>query len=207
MAQDNKKINSICIFGDSTAWGVWDMEKGGWVNRLWLYAGDKTNGECEIYNLSISGGTTETILERFESEAKIREADALIFQSGGNDSYLKGKNGSNQIPIDKFRKNLEEIINKAKNITRNIIFIGFNNVDETKTMPVLREDIYYVNTEIKKYNEIMKNVCQKNGIPYLDIFDALNNEDFEDGLHPNSVGHEKIFVIARNFLRENKWII
>ena len=92
-------MKSICIFGDSTAWGAWDKEKGGWVNRLWLYAGEKTDGECEIYNLSISGGTTETILERLESEAKIRKVDAIIFQSGCNDSYLKGKDGRNQIPI------------------------------------------------------------------------------------------------------------
>src|SRR3989338_1566622 len=106
------------------------MEKGGWVNRLWFYINEKTNGETEIYNLSISGGTTETILERFESEAKIREADALIFQSGGNDSCLKSKNGPNQIPIDQFRKNIEEIIKKTRDITPNIIFIGFKNVNE-----------------------------------------------------------------------------
>jgi len=25
---------TICVFGDSTAWGAWDLERGGWVNRL-----------------------------------------------------------------------------------------------------------------------------------------------------------------------------
>lgn len=199
-------MNSICIFGDSTAWGAWDMEKGGWVNRLWLYVGEKTDGRGNIYNLSISGGTTETILERFESEAKVREANALIFQSGGNDSYLKGKNGHNQIPVDQFRKNLEEIIRKAKNITSNIIFIGFTNVDETKTMPVSWKDIYYVNSEIKKYNEAMRDVCKENQVPYLDIFGLLENEDFEDGLHPNTMGHKKVFEKVKSFLEENKWI-
>lgn len=199
-------MNSICIFGDSTAWGAWDMEKGGWVNRLWLYVGEKTDGECEIYNLSISGGTTETILERFESEAKIREADALIFQSGGNDSYLKSKNGPNQIPIDEFRKNSKEIIGKAKNITQNIIFIGFKNVDEVKTMPVSWKDIYYVNAEIKKYDEVMRDVCKENNVPYLDIFGLLKNEDFEDGLYPNTAGHKKIFEKVKSFLEGNKWI-
>src|SRR3990167_8648819 len=124
-----KKPESICIFGDSTAWGAWDMEKGGWVNRLLLHVAKRDEDYVEIYNLSISGGTTETILERFESEAKIREADALIFQSGGNDSCLKSKNGPNQIPIDQFRKNIEEIIKKTRDITPNIIFIGFKNVN------------------------------------------------------------------------------
>ncbi len=200
------KIESICIFGDSTAWGAWDMEKGGWVNRLWLYAGEKTDGECEIYNMSISGGTTETMLERFESEANIREADGLIFQSGGNDSYLKGKNGPNQISLGKFKSNLEEIIKRARNITNNIIFIGFKNVDESKTNPVSWKDIYYVNAEIKKYNEAMRDVCKERDIPYLDIFGLLNAEDFKDGVHPNAAGHEKIFTKVRDFLTTNKWI-
>ena len=80
------------------------MEKGGWVNRLWLYFAEKTDDHCEVHNLSISGGTTETILERFEQEAKSRKADGLIFQSGGNDSYLIGKVGQNKILLDKFRK-------------------------------------------------------------------------------------------------------
>jgi len=81
------KIESICVFGDSTAWGAWDLEKGGWVNRLWFHVA-KRSGDTyvEIYNQSISGGTTETILSRFESEAKIRSADAIIFQTGGNDA-------------------------------------------------------------------------------------------------------------------------
>ena len=182
------------------------MEKGGWVNRLWLYFAEKTDDHCEVHNLSISGGTTETILERFEQEAKSRKADGLIFQSGGNDSYLIGKVGQNKILLDKFRKNLEEIIKRAKSVAPNIIFIGFKNVDETKTMPVSWKDIYYINAEIKKYNEVMKTVCQENNIPYLDIFGLLNNEDLDDGVHPNSIGHQKIFVKVKDFLEKNKWI-
>ena len=203
-----KKPESICVFGDSTAWGAWDMDKGGWVNRLWLYVGKRDDNEnyVEIYNQSVSGGTTETILARFESEAKIREVDALIFQSGGNDSYLIGKDGPNQISPDKFKQNLEEIIRRSRNITENIIFIGFKNVDESKTTPVSWKDIYYVNAEIKKYDEIMENVCRDNGLKYLNIFGLLNKEDFEDGLHPNAVGHEKIFIKVRDFLLENNWI-
>jgi lysophospholipase L1-like esterase len=200
------KPTSICIFGDSTAWGAWDTEKGGWVNRLWLYTGEKTAGECEIYNLSISGGTTQTILDRFESESKIREADAIIFQSGGNDSYLKGKNGPSKIPIEKFKSNVEEIIKRAKAITPNIIFVGFKNVDESKTTPVSWKDIYYVNSEIKKYDAVMEAACKENGVPHLNIFGSLETDDFSDGLHPNTSGHKKLFEKVRNFLETKEWI-
>jgi lysophospholipase L1-like esterase len=199
-------MNSICVFGDSTAWGVSDQEKGGWVNRLWFYAGKKTKGKTKIYNLGIEGGTVNTILARFELEAKIRKADAFIFQSGGNDSVLIGKNGRSNVSADQFEKNLEEIIKKAKIITPDIIFIGFNNVDDKRTAPAPWGNFYYHNSKVEKYNEIMKNICQKNNIPYIDIFNLLKNEDLADGLHPNSLGHEKIFQKVKNFLEENKWI-
>lgn len=201
-----KKPKIICIFGDSTAWGAYDMEKGGWVNRLWLYAVEKTDGECDIYNLSISGGTTQKTLDRFEAEAKVRKADGLIFQSGGNDAYLKSKGGPNQIPLGQFQQNLEDIIMKARDITENILFIGFKNVDEARTTPVSWKDIYYVNAEIEKYNEAMRSVCEKNNIPYCDVFGLLKNDDLEDGLHPNAAGHEKLFAVVRDFLIEHKWI-
>lgn len=201
-----EKIESICVFGDSTAWGAWDMEKGGWVNRLWFYVAKRDEDKyVEIYNCSISGGTTNTILERFESEAKIRGADAIIFQTGGNDASYQATPGNYIVSADKFRENLEEIIKRAKKITNNIVFMDLKNCDESKTMPVPWIDIYYKNENIKKYRDIMEQVCFKNNIPFLDL-EALENKDFDDGLHPNAKGHEKVFIKVKGFLEENKWI-
>src|SRR3990167_11560671 len=113
-------MNSICIFGDSTAWGAWDLEKGGWVNRLWFHVAKREGDRyVELYNCSVSGGTTGTILQRFENEAKIRSADALIFQTGGNDASYEHTPDNFLVPIEDFRKNIEEIIKKAKKITDN----------------------------------------------------------------------------------------
>lgn len=196
---------NICIFGDSTAWGAYDLEKGGWVNRLWLFFA-KENQEIDVYNLSISGGTTKTILDRFENEANVRNADVLIFQSGGNDAAYEHTEGNYWVPPKQFRKNVEEIIEKAKKITDKIIFISFKNVDESRTMPVSWIDIYYKNENIKKYCKIMKDVCDENGVLFLDIFGILENNDLCDGLHPDSKGHEKIFQKVKNFLVKNKVI-
>ena len=187
-------MNSICVFGDSVSWGAWDLEKGGWVNRLWFYVAKREgNAYVEVYNCSVSGGTTDTILERFEREAKIRGADALIFQTGGNDAAYEHTPDNYLIPPDKFRANLEEIIKRARKITNNIIFMELKNCDESKTMPVPWRDVYYTNKNIKKYVEIMKDVCEKNNILFLGL-KPLTPKDFDDGLHPNAVGHEKIFV-------------
>ena len=182
------------------------MEKGGFVGRLWQYVGSG-NGDnyVEVYNLSVDGGTTETILERFESEAKIRGADVLIFQTAGNDAAYKNTPGNFLVSPEKFKANLEQIISRARKITSNIIFMDLKNCDESKTMPVSWVNIYYANENIQKYVKIMEDVCRENSILFLDL-DFLNNEDFEDGLHPNAGGHEKIFLQVKDFLEDHKWI-
>lgn len=197
---------SICIFGDSTAWGAWDMEKGGWVNRLWLHVGKRSEEDyIEIYNCSISGGTTETILERFEAEAKIRSATTLIFQTGGNDAAYQASPDNFLVSEENFRKNLYEIIKRAKKITDSIIFTDLKNCDESKTMPVPWIDIFYKNENIKRYSKIMEDVCREQNVLFLDVPD-LEKGEFDDGLHPNEKGHKKIFEVVRDFLVNKKLI-
>lgn len=196
----------ICIFGDSTAWGAWDMEKGGWVNRLWLHVGNRSRDDyMEIYNLSISGGTTDTILERFESEAKIRNATTLIFQTGGNDASYEHTPDNFLVTEEKFKSNLQKIIDRAKKITDSMIFMDLKNCDESKTMPVSWADIYYTNKNIKKYSKIMEEVCKENGVLFLDL-PALDDSEFTDGLHPNTAGHKKIFEVVKSFLIQHELI-
>ena len=196
----------ICIFGDSTAWGAWDMEKGGWVNRLWFHVGKREGDDyIEVYNCSVSGGTTDTILKRFESEAKIRNATTLIFQTGGNDASYQATPDNFLVSAEKFKQNLEEIIKRAKNITDSIIFTDLKNCDESKTMPVSWIDIYYKNENIKKYSKIMEEVCHEQNVLFLDV-PELANDEFEDGLHPNAKGHEKIFQAVKSFLIDKKVI-
>ena len=35
---------------------------------------------------------------------------------------------------------------------------------------------------------------------FIDIFGLLDNADFEDGLHPNAAGHQKIFEVIKKQL-------
>ena len=191
-------MSNICIFGDSTAWGALDLEKGGWVNRLWLDCAK--NQDTFVYNLSIAGGTTKTILARFESETKIRKADILVFQTGGNDAAYDKDTEKRLVSPEKFKENIEKIIQKARRLAKRIIFIGFSNCDESKTMPVSWCNLCYTNKYIKEYNGIIKKVCDTHRIKFADIFSILNNSDLEDGLHPNASGHQKIFEAVREYI-------
>ena len=64
----------ILVFGDSITYGAWD-KRGGWVQRLREFLDEKNLIDLNkipvlIYNLGVSGDTTNDALERFEFESK-----------------------------------------------------------------------------------------------------------------------------------------
>ena len=197
----------ICVFGASITWGAFDSEKGGWVNRLKLINFTQGGGYIDIYNLGISGDTTNELLERIDTELFARNPDIIIFSIGANDSsYLKSKN-NNYVDLKKFKENLNELYKKSKKFTKEIIFVGLTKIDEKKLNPIPWDnDICYTDKNIAVYNLAIKNFCKENNLPFIEMFDLLDDEDLDDGLHPNSDGHEKMFNRVKDFLIENKII-
>jgi lysophospholipase L1-like esterase len=208
----------ILVFGASITYGAWDKE-GGCVQRLRKFLDEKTltdpNFYCIIYNLGISGDTTEDLLERFEFETKQRlkeeEKTIIIFAIGTNDSqFIHSQNSLRHSP-QKFQNNLQKLVNLARKFSSKIIFVGLTPVDELKVDPIPWDtDKSYKNEYIQKYNEIIKSVCKKNKIYFIEILEKFVKLDYkdllEDGLHPNSKGHQEIFEIVKDYLIQNKII-
>jgi len=179
---------TICIFGDSIVWGASDCEKGGWADSLKNYLMDD---DIDVYNLGISGNTTEDLLERFDTEAGARNPDIIIFAIGINDSLSLDKDG-----LIKFQKNISSLTNKARKFTDKIIFIGLTSVDESRTTSYSSEETgeSYNNQSIGEYDEIIKSFCEDNNLIFVDMLGLLiNDADLCDGLHPSSIGHKKMF--------------
>lgn len=196
----------ICIFGDSITEGHCDYEEGGWANRLKKYLENK-DSDNSVYNLGIDSDTTDNLLERFDAEARTRKPEIIIFAIGINDSiYVKSKN-ENYVPIKNFIENLESLLQKASVFAKRAVFIGITKVDENKTAPTpWNTDFLYKNKDIQEYNRAIKSSCEKNNLPFIEMYDLLNKEDLEDGLHPNLAGHEKMFQRVKDFLVKNKII-
>ncbi len=49
----------------------------------------------------------------------------------------------------------------------------------------------------EKYDGIIKSLCDREGIRFVEMFNLLENQDLSDGLHPNTTGHKKIFIKMR----------
>jgi len=210
----------ILIFGDSITYGAWDKE-GGWVQRLRKFLDEKNLIDSDsyylVYNLGVSGNNSKDLLERFEFETKQRlkenEETIIIFAIGINDSqFIHSKKDNHRVPIGKFKDNIQKLIKLTQKFSSKIIFVGLTPVDETKTTPIpWSTDKSYKNEYIQKYNETIKNICDENKIYFIEIFEKLKEMSYqellEDGLHPNSEGHQKIFEIVREFLINRNKII
>ena len=169
--------------------------------------------DYSVYNLGISGDTTEDLMERFEFETKQRlhkeDEIIFIFAIGINDSQFICSKNNFSVLTNKFQKNIEQLIKFSKKMSSKTVFVGLTPVDEKKTIPIpWSTDKSYKNEYIKKYDNIIKSICQENNIHFIDMFSEFNKLNYkkllEDGLHPNSEGHQKMFKIVRDFLVEYK---
>ena len=207
-------LKRICVFGASITWGANDFKKGGWVNRLKIYLESKYNYKYQIFNLGISGDCSKRILKRIKNEIIAREPEIIIFGFGNNDSRFNNmSDDSVETPIIQFQKNLLKIIKISKKFSKKIVFIGITPCNEDKTTPTIWSNTeYFTNKSIKKYNNIIKEICKKEKVLFLDQLDDWLKSDYKilldstDGLHPNAQGHEKTFQRVKDFLINNKII-
>lgn len=187
---------TICIFGDSIAWGASDCEKGGWADQLKNHL---MNEDIDVYNLGISGDNTADLLKRFETETEARNPDIIIFAIGINDSRSTNENRS--ISLTNFQDNISLLVEKARKFTDKIVFIGLTSVDETKTAPYFSDETNetFNNQSIGEYDEVIRSFCEDNDLIFVDMLGLLiNDEDLCDGLHPSSAGHKKMFSVIEN---------
>ncbi len=186
----------IGVWGASTTYGSGDKEAGGWVNRLRLYFDNKFKEyeRIDVHNCGIGGGTYAHLIDRFSVEAKHRRPNVVVFGGGGNDYVTLEKGGKPVVGVDEFRENLKKLVEMAREWTDKIVFVGQAHMDESKTCPVSWNDIYYKNEYVDLYNSVIKEFCETEGLVYVSLDEVLDIErDYEDGAHPNSGGHEKMF--------------
>jgi len=194
--------NNICIFGDSIVWGAYDPKNAGWATMLRNYY-EKKDGR-NVYSLGICGDTTEELLKRIEIEVSARreEIGMVVFSIGTNDSQFLKQEKRNKTLLKNFEKNLEKLSDISKKFTNKIAFIGLLGVDDSLVgTNSYDEDHLYKSEFVKIYNDALKEFCGRKDVPFLNLFDFLDKkDDFYDGLHPNSMGHEKLFNKIRDFI-------
>lgn len=195
---------NICILWDSITRGAFDLSKWWWADRLKMkFMKNMEKNWIEIYNLGISGKTSQNILDRFEIETRSRDCDIAIIAIWINDSCFIWETSNNRIPKEIFQNNLLQIYKLSLKLNiKKLIFIWLTNVDEKLVNPYSLSSKWKClkNEIILEYNEIIKNLCKENWLDFIQIYNELDLTDLSDWLHPNDVWHQKIADKVYNHL-------
>jgi len=181
---------NICVFGDSITWGSYDPVNGGWATLLRSYLEGKDD-DITVYNLGICGDDSYGLLKRFKIEAEPRKPDLIIFAIGANDIKHQKEN---PVRFDEFENNIDKLMNQANLFTKKIVILGMTPVDEKITTPRNKPPYNFrENNDVVKCNEILKTISEKKKTIFIPIPINFSEKDLCDGLHPNTIGHSKIF--------------
>jgi len=198
---------NICIFGDSITWGAFLPFRAGWANLLRNYL-ESQDRRIALYDLGIDGNTSTDLLHRFDTEAAARCPDILIIAIGTNDSGYRQTIDRPLTPLDEFERNIQVLLERAKQLSGKILFVGLVKGDDTLTSPLPRSSTgkFYTKVNLKVYNDKLQKICQEQSVAFVDINGMLADEDFDDGLHPNLGGHQKIFEAVRRSLIKTEFL-
>ena len=199
----------VLIFGDSITQGFYD-EKGGWATRLVnQYLEKEVAGDTNVptlFNLGISGDTTQNLLDRFEAEAGARiykgNNNALVFAIGTNDTIYRG-NDVDSTP-EEYRQKLSNLVDMARAYTDKLLFVSlFPVIDELlQPFPWSSSGKCYSTERMKLFNDTLTTLCKDNDLSLVDAWsDYERHSDlkslFFDGIHPNSEGHQIIADLVK----------
>jgi acyl-CoA thioesterase I len=205
-------MNGILCFGDSITYGRGTLPSQGWCYYLkqWFEKKDEFN---VVYNLGIPGETSEGLLARIDREANARihfnysEDKFLILIAIGTNDAKKKKVGHNFQPRStalEYERNIWEILKIASKYDAKVALFGIPPCDEGRAFNF--EGTRFTNDRLSEFNTIAKDVAKEQGVPFLDLFHVTSTEPeyFADGLHPNDIGYQALFVDIREFLQENE---
>lgn len=190
----------MCIFWDSiTNWAL-DVKNWWWANLIRRHYLEICSTD-EIYVLWIDWDTSLWLVKRMNLELEARiilwPIDKIIIAIWDNDSIYFDSKDNPYTPIWDFKDNLRKLYNIANKFTNEITFIWLLRVDESKTMPtpwsIGQKNLFYDNENLELYDNEIKKFCNDNKIKYIYMADCVSIDELEDWLHPDSVGHMKMF--------------
>ena len=87
------------------------------LKQYYLHAMKK---EVTVYNMGISGDTSDDLLKRFSVECAAREPTVVIFAIGINDSRYIDDEDHSDVSLEQYEQNLQKLIDGARVYTSEI---------------------------------------------------------------------------------------
>ena len=159
-------FQTIVCMGDSHIIHTnWPSVLGQLLASKYPHAGFNTIGSGVRQEMAYQG------IRRFDDTVKIYNPQIIVIGYGTNDT---GNPGGTEL----FRNGLDELVKKAKSTGATVLVHSIGYIDTVKNP----EKASYL-----KYNNVIREVCAANGIPYIDLYGPMSLDPgrymYSDGMH------------------------
>ncbi|MFB9328961.1 SGNH/GDSL hydrolase family protein [Paenibacillus aurantiacus] len=181
-------MRSIYVLGDSIS-----IQYGPYLKRMTeeRFVYDRKRGEEEAladldHPVGANGGDSAMVLDYLKSEqAKGMRYDLLLLNCGLHDLKTDPETGEKQVPPDQYRRNLEEIVIIAREMTQAVIWLRTTDaVEEIHNARIAAFHRYH--DDVVAYNAIADDVMSRHGVAALDLYGftrAFGTDAFCDHVH------------------------
>lgn len=199
-------VKNIGMIGDSIAHGYYDEQDLGWFARLGKMILSSYVGEYVFNNMPQSGDNIADAVNRACFEALSRQFDLIIVNVGIND-LRRRKDSELQLDFSEgarmmYWNKLLDILSKTG---ATIVVTDLTPVIENRYTE--QASLVRYNSDVKRYNEIIKNVCKQRNISFFARYEKWENRDLEslykDATHPNAKGHQIMAEEIFDYLKQN----
>jgi lysophospholipase L1-like esterase len=183
----NQKGNKVVFMGDS-------------ITEFWQVNDGNFFASNAFLNRGISGQTTPQMLLRFRQDVIALQPKVVVILAGINDIA----ENTGPTTIEGIMNNIISMCQLAKANQIKVILCSVLPANRFNWNPKIQpaEKVIALNKEIKDY-------ATKNGIPYVDYFSAMvNNENGldkkygEDGVHPNLEGYKVMEALVMEAIKK-----
>jgi len=136
----------------------------------------------QFVNFGVNGDTTRGMLRRLEARVALLDPDYVIIWGGINDLY-------GGFPPEDIMGNLKALYVKASEIGAEPIACTLTSV----------ADFNAAISPIRRLNELIRENCSENSIPFADLFAATSDDEgrlegrySSDGVHLTDAGNERV---------------
>ena len=156
--------------------------------------------------MSQSGDNIADAVNRANFEVLSRQFDLIIVNIGIND-LRRRKNSELQLDFSEgarimYWNKLLDILGKTG---ATIVVTDLTPVIENRYTE--QASLVRYNSDVKRYNEIIKNICKQRNISFFARYEKWENRDLEslykDATHPNAKGHQIMAEEIFDYLKQN----
>lgn len=213
--QSLRNVNRVVCLGDSITQGGEGPGGYVWLLRHYLkalYPATNGDGQIEVVNAGISGHRSNDMLARYQKDVLDHKPDLVTISVGVNDvwhgfydNHPQG-DGPRGIPIDQYRKNVEEMVSLAEKSGAKVAILSTTVIHEDLEGPE--------NAKLTIYNAALKEIARKHRAlfidfqkPFKDMITAYRRETGArdllltvDGVHMNALGNKVMAYTILNGL-------